>query len=315
MVQITDILQTVRELTFDRFIIPGVAIKAIPGKTITINASFFWIKNTDGTDFYKGDLSVLTTYKALTDDLLSKAIVFSYTVYFNGSELCTTFIPVTDAPLTVDFIANKRYFFSDATVKQELIYYYYKILCINATASPTTTNPAPIDFPVVADDTIINAWLALLKYPSEKHMALWISYNLVDKRRLYEVAAEYVGLNYSDGTVYSTGSKGGTENATETTVQIGSVFSITEDPNNGDLYEDFNKLGSDNVLGDKHTFWYRLMLYLREKLENEFGDYSLRKDTVISSDSTYHNAINFRAYYDSYPFTLSPLSRNIVTLN
>lgn len=305
MVHFSDIIETVRELSFDRFIIPGVVIKALPDKTVTINSQYFWIKNQDNTDYYKADLSVLTTFKLLTDDMLSKNVVFAYTSYFNGFELTSTFVPVLDASLAVNFIAYKRFFFSDETIQKEVIYYYYSVLGINIVDENG-------DGLLLGD---IDNWIVQLIYPSEQHLAMKVAYMLVDKRRLYEVAADYMNLNFTDGSLYMAGSKDGTENSTETTVQIGSVFSITEDPNNGDLYEDYSVLGSDNVLGDKHSFWYRLLLYLREKLEMQFGDYSLRKDTVIVSDSQYIDNMVFREYFESYPFTLSPLVRNIIQYN
>ena len=79
------------------------------------------------------------------------------------------------------------------------------------------------------------------------------------------------------------------------------------------FYEDFNRVGSDNVWGDRYSFWYRLMLYLRGLLEEQFGDYSLRKDNVIPGYIQLIREYDFRAYYDSYPFSLSPLSRGILS--
>ena len=147
--------------------------------------------------------------------------------------------------------------------------------------------------------------------PSEKHMAIWVAYHLVDKRRLYEAAAGAIGQSFTDGSDYESSSDSA---GTITTVQIGSVFSITEEPDEeGFFYEDFNRVGSDNVWGDRYSFWYKLMLYLRGLLEDTFGDYSLRKDNVIPGYISLTRELDFRSYYDSYPFTLSPLSRGILS--
>ena len=81
----------------------------------------------------------------------------------------------------------------------------------------------------------------------------------------------------------------------------------------GFLYEDFNRVGSDNIWGDRYSFWYKLMVYLRDLLETTFGDYSLRKDNVIPGYISLQRELDFRSYYDSYPFTLSPLSRGIIS--
>jgi hypothetical protein len=55
------------------------------------------------------------------------------------------------------------------------------------------------------------------------------------------------------------------------------------------------------------------MLYLRGLLEETFGDYSLRKDNVIPGYIQLQRELDFREYFDSYPFTLSPLSRGILS--
>ena len=148
--------------------------------------------------------------------------------------------------------------------------------------------------------------------PSERHLAIWVSYHIVEKRRLYEAASSAIGQSFTDGSDYA-GSDMSTATGTTTTTQIGSVFTITEDPTKGYFYEDFNRVGSDNVLGDRYSFWYRLQCWLRDLLETQFGDYSLRKDNVIPGYISLQRELDFRSYYDSYPFTLSPLSRGIVS--
>ena len=184
------------------------------------------------------------------------------------------------------------YFFSDSEITDKIIWYYWKVLDIqNASVSPEA--------------------IAKLRRPSEQHMAIWVAYALVEKRRLYENAALSIGQSFTDGSDY-VGSNMGTA-PLSTTIQIGSVFSITENASEGYFQEDFNRVGSDNVWGDRFSFWYKLMLYLRQLLEETFGDYSLRKDTVMQGKVELTRELDFRSYYDSYPFTLSPLSRGILS--
>lgn len=224
--------------------------------------------------------------------LIEANVVVAYTPYFRGTEPSTSLIQVKDKELTEDFTAFRRYFFSDEEIEEMTRWYYFVVLDIK-----------DVD---LTDETI-----GKLIRPSEKHLAIWVSYYLVDKRRLYENAAKAIGQTFTDGSDY-TGSSD-TTTGTVTTVQIGSVFNITEDPNTGYFYEDFNRVGSDNVWGDRYSFWYRLMLYLRDLLETQFGDYSLRKDNVIPGYISLQRELDFRSYYDSYPFTLSPLSRGILS--
>lgn len=309
----------VRELTFDRFIIPAFAIKQMGANFyLDIDKTFSPEIDGDIEEVIKGKLTIykvtdtaeteseeptkelivelaFNDYPTLEDimnALIEANVVVAYTPYFRGTEPSTSLIQVKDKELTEDFTAFRRYFFSDEEIEEMTRWYYFVVLDIK-----------DVD---LTDETI-----GKLIRPSEKHLAIWVSYYLVDKRRLYENAAKAIGQTFTDGSDY-TGSSD-TTTGTVTTVQIGSVFNITEDPNTGYFYEDFNRVGSDNVWGDRYSFWYRLMLYLRDLLESQFGDYSLRKDNVIPGYISLQRELDFRSYYDSYPFTLSPLSRGILS--
>lgn len=309
----------VRELTFDRFIIPAFAIKQM-GANFYLDIDKTFSPETDGDieEVIKGKLTIykvtdtaeteseeptkelivelaFNDYPTLEDimnALIEANVVVAYTPYFRGTEPSTSLIQVKDKELTEDFTAFRRYFFSDEEIEEMTRWYYFVVLDIK-----------DVD---LTDETI-----GKLIRPSEKHLAIWVSYYLVDKRRLYENAAKAIGQTFTDGSDY-TGSSD-TTTGTVTTVQIGSVFNITEDPNTGYFYEDFNRVGSDNVWGDRYSFWYRLMLYLRDLLESQFGDYSLRKDNVIPGYISLQRELDFRSYYDSFPFQLSPLSRGILS--
>lgn len=301
-VTLDEIMTAVRELTFDRFIIPAFAIKAKTGWLISViptvgeSTGKILLKKpaTEGTEEQTIEFSYseYSTLESLMEGLIAADIVVAYTPYFKGTEPTSSLIKVTDKSLDTDFTAFRRYFFSDEEIKKQIAWYYWQVLDIaNVELTPET--------------------MARLQRPSEQHMAIWVSYHLVDKRRLYENAALSIGQSFTDGSDY-TGSGLATA-PLATTVQIGSVFSITENATEGYFQEDFNRVGSDNVWGDRYSFWYRLMLYLRQLLEETFGDYSLRKTTVMSGYIELRRELDFRSYYDSYPFTLSPLSRGILS--
>lgn len=318
-VTLNEIMTAVRELTFDRFIIPAFAIKQM-GENFYVDIDKTFVPETDGDteEVIKGKLTIykvadtteteseeiekelivelsFNDYPTLEDimnALIEANVVVAYTPYFRGTEPSTALIQVKGKELTEDFTAFRRYFFSDEEIKEMIRWYYWVVLDIK-------------------DVELTDEIVGKLVRPSEKHLAIWVSYYLVDKRRLYENAANAIGQTFTDGSDY-TGSSDTTA-GTVTTVQIGSVFNITEDPNTGYFYEDFNRVGSDNVWGDRYSFWYRLMLYLRDLLETQFGDYSLRKDNVIPGYISLQRELDFRSYYDSYPFTLSPLSRGILS--
>lgn len=312
-------MTAVRELTFDRFIIPAFAVKQMgAGYFVDIDKSFVPEVEDETEEFIAGKLTIYKnvtssdkgtvettrenivelafndypTLEDLMNALIEANVIVSYTPYFRGTEPSSVLIQVKGKELTDDFTAFRRYFFSDTEIMDMVSWYYFVVLDIKN---------------VGLTDEIVGRLIR----PSEKHLAIWVSYHLVDKRRLYENAANAIGQTFTDGSNYMGTSD--TTVGTVTTVQIGSVFSVTEDPSTGYLYEDFNRVGSDNVWGDRHSFWYRLMVYLRDLLETQFGDFSLRKDNVIPGYISLQRELDFRSYYDSYPFTLSPLSRGILS--
>ena len=307
-VTLNEIVTAVREITFDRFIIPAFALKEMGEDFFVSIDKTYTPEVNEGEDATKGKLVIsklneepivelcfweYPTLESIMDALINAGIVVSYTPYFRGTELSTNLIQVTDKELTESFTAFRRYFFSNEEIAQLIEWYYWKVL----------------DIPnVELTDEIVGR----LQRPSEKHLALWVSYHICEKRRLYESAAGSIGQSFTDGSDY-VGSNVSEGTGTTTTTQIGSVFTITEDPTKGYFYEDYNRVGSDNVLGDRYSFWYKLQLWIRDQLENLFGDYSLRKDNVIPGYISLQRELDFRSYYDSYPFTLSPLSRGILS--
>lgn len=313
-VTLNEIMTAVRELTFDRFIIPAFAIKQMQGdvyvqvdKTYKKESSsvekgclrIFKVVTLDegeGKKTKEEDIVLLpfSDYRSIEDimnKLIEDEIVVAYTPYFRGTEPSTTLIP-TKKKLSEDFTAFRKYFFSDEEIKSLIEWYYHKVLDLKGVE--------------------ISDWLvSKLVRPSEKHITLWVAYYLVEKRRLYENAASAIGQSFTDGSDY-VGSVGNTAGNT-TTVNIGSVFTVTEDPATGYFSENFNGIGSDNTWGDRYSFWYKLQLYIRDLLETQFGDYSLRKDTVMQGHVQLERELDFRSYYDSFPFMLSPLSRGILS--
>ena len=304
-VTLNELITAVRELTFDRFIIPAFALKQMPGCTLTIvpatetqEGRVAIVQNGEtveqNVEVFSHILTTETTMDDLMRALMEAEIVVAYTPYYLGGETASSLIKVTNRSMDEDLTLFRRYFFSDSEICDVIRWYYFRVLDIK-------------------DVDLTDEIVGKLVRPSERHLSIWVSYNLVDRRRMYEAAANAIGQSFSDGSDYTGSTDASLGGGTTTTVNIGSVFSITENPTEGFFYEDFNRVGSDNVWGDRYSFWYKLMLYLRSLLEDQFGDYSLRKDSVIPGYISLIRAQDFRAYYDSWPFTLSPLSRGILS--
>lgn len=295
---VASIIRTVRELTFDRFLVPSVTLKEWQGYVVSVSNGVLVISNGVGAD-YVFVLSEYLTIQDLLDQFMVRGIIFSYGPYYSPNEPIQ-FVPTREPiPMTDNVTLMRKGFFSDQFYHELMRDYYGQVLWKQGVHHYT------IDLEDIDDDLI-----GRLVYPNEQHLALWVAYKAVDKRRLYELAQENLSQSFSDGSDYTEGSTGG--NAGSVTVNLGDVFTITE--NTGDLFltEDFNRVGSDNVLGDKYSFWYRLSLWLRNKLEQEFQDFSFRPDNVLQGTTELSRSYDWRTYFDSFPFTLSPFTRGIL---
>lgn len=312
-VTLNELRLAIRELSFDRFLIPAFAVKEMgENYFITIDKEFSPANPVEG--YLKGRLLIVRkndegeikeTIVEITfdecptlEDVMNKfidlGIVVAYTPYFKGTQSVNTLIRVNEKELTEDFTAFRRYFFSDDEIDDYIAWYYCSVLGIR-------------------NEELTDELIGKLKRPSERHLAIWVAYYVVDKRRVYEQANIALSSTFTDGSDYTGAADTSSGAGTQTTVTIGSVFNITENPTEGFFVTDFNKVGSDNIWGDRFSFWFRLMLYLRDLLETQFGDFSLRKDNVIPGRLQLDDPLKFRQYFDSYPFVLSPLTRGVVS--
>ena len=286
----------VREITFDRFVTPSFYIQKDEHK-IHVQTDRLQIKDNGGaviTDLAFVDYPTLQElFNALAGDPNQYAL--SYGASFIGSEPSTSLLPVIDNSINSIYSVTRQYFFSDEAILKELRHYgiFYCLWQCGGT-----------------DQEIID-WLADVMCPQDYHATLWVSYYMLEKRRVYELAAQSLGQSTmsvtGDGKLVSAAPGG-----VSTSVSVGSVFSLSDDPNT--LVQDdktFNNVGADNVLGDWGSFWYRLQSWVRDRFEQLFGDFSLRKDQAIPGQITLEKDTNYYAYFDSYPFTLSSYVRGL----
>ncbi len=298
MATLAEILVAVRELSFDRYPIPCFTLKAKAGKFVTNTSTHFKVLPTvgSGTPDQNLDYLVYTTNKLLTDKLIEQSFPIAFTSYYSGQDSPKdTLLRFTDAPLSTNLTMLKNFYLSDVELVNYIIYYYRIVLKLTITT-------------VEVETAVLE-----LNEASVRHLVLFIAIMDVDKRQLAEYSAEFFNTQFSDGTGMVAGT-GFDSNNGGINVSVGSVFSISDDNSitGKHFQEDFNRVGSDNVLGNKNNFWFKLFLWLRDKLEFEYRDYYFRKENVIIGNVDLQKDINFRAYFDSYPFTLSPTTRGII---
>jgi len=288
-------LVAIRELSFDRYPIPCFYIKQNSGKFITNDSSNFKVLPAAGSGSPLLNLDYVTnnTLDKITNALNEGGYPIAYSQYYSGTDAPSILLKYTDKSLSTPAAIFRRFFVSDLVISQTILLYFAKILRVDVLLADLETK------------------VLELTDKGVRHLTLWSALNLVDQRQLFEVTGDMFNSMYTDGTgLIVDANNGPVENIS---VQIGSVFSLQEDNNATSKYfqDDFNRIGSDNVLGNKNSFWFKLFLWLRDKLEQEFGDFFYRKSMAMINDITLEKDLNYRAYFDSYPFTLSPNTRGV----
>ena len=141
-----------------------------------------------------------------------------------------------------------------------------------------------------------------LDYFGRKKMIFWVAYYLVDKKRMYYASSEQMIdlANSSVGTTF--------KNTKESlTTKVGEVFTATET-----IDEDGKGLGGFTSLwGDKYSYYTKLQLYIRDRFERQFKDFSLRDDAMICQTFTIEKNWEHSAWIN----TMNPSSATLEIMN
>lgn len=308
-----DVQQAVRELSFDRFPVPVFTLKAKAGYSVTNNATEFTVKQ-GINPVLSAPYGTYDTQQKLVDFLVEQGYPLALLGYFSGSNPNTELTNFTTALMDNNLMILRKNYYSDDTINQLIIQYCIQVLGFNGETAPYT-NPPP---PTVSD---LPSVIAAQKDVVIQHMILWCAINEVDQRRINDYGAAIMKGYFTDGSgavmagALNTGNifnQGG-----HITVDIGSVFNMTDETTPQGMWTgggaNSTLAGADNVLEDWSSFWWKLFVWLRDKIEQKYGDYGFRKDMGMWSHATLDKPLNWRVYFDSYPFTLSPLPRYIVS--
>lgn len=138
-----------------------------------------------------------------------------------------------------------------------------------------------------------------LDYLEKRRLVLWVAYYLVDRKRMYYASSsEMIRLQSSDSGG-SCGNEGTFKNTdTSITTRIGDVFSMTEKiDESGKGLEGFTSLW-----GDKYSYLSKLQLWIRDRFEKQFKDYSLRDNAMISQSFSLEKAWRPYQWTDSLDY-------------
>lgn len=139
-----------------------------------------------------------------------------------------------------------------------------------------------------------------LSYFNRRRLIFWVSYYLVDRKRMnYASAGEMIRLNGSVGGD-SCSSDGELKNTDTTiTTKVGDVFSVTER-----ISDDGSGLdGFTSFWGDKYSYFTKLQLWIRDRFEKQFKDFSLRDNAMISQTFILEKGWEPSAWVDTINFS------------
>lgn len=248
------------------------------------------------------DFVSFPTIKSVTDALNEDLNRFSlsYSASWIPSDPSNSLLTLSSTPISEAIPIFRKYFFSDERVILRFVQRYFMMVLQVSCADMKTID--------------LETEVSQFTCQRPDHMSTWIAYWMVNERRMFEMAAEMLGqstfsFSNQQGIVGVSSTNGTVE------MSIGDVFRLTDNTNQDDYNERENPagIGADNVLGDAKSFWYKLELWLRSLLERLYGDYSLRQDNVMMGNISLEKNQNFYAYFDNYPYTISPLAREVMS--
>jgi len=156
------------------------------------------------------------------------------------------------------------------------------------------------------------------------HLIIWCSFYALEDRRKFEMMASAIPSILYGGSgsgAMSSGQSYSFHNL-RTEVNIGSVFSLSYGgPESSSIYgsgkgvSSPTQVGSDNVIGDINGVWYLLQGQIRKRMEDLYACFDLRSEQVISGASSLDRVhdFNLMSYFDSFPYTISPYLRSILS--
>lgn len=282
-------LAAIREITLDLGPVQSFAVrKASPGFNFSKSDTEVVI---DTDTFPIADAAVAKVYAVVPKLLLKNALVDYYPDYVP--------LDVTKNLVNFSFVAADLEASTGAKVSRT---YYFSTEMIEEVMEDFFNKYVPYDGIEKSVRDIVNS----LDYLETRKMCYWVAYFLIDRRRMLTASAEtMVKKNTFLGiTTSSTGNLLNTERTV--TMRIGESFTVTEAP----AKDDTQLTGFQSLWGDKYDYLTKLQMYLRDRFERLFGDYSLRDNVAVSTTVTLEKNWNPFAYFDTQE--LSQFTRDLI---
>lgn len=224
----------------------------------------------------------------LFEKLLGSNIPTAFSASFRGEEFLKNVVNF-DAPLTGELKIYTKKFYSDLVVFDFIKLYLTRYL----------------QYPGDKTDEEYKEILDEFKQREYDHLCIYVAILMVDYRRVSAYAQQFF-----NGSIFADGSGSDINAVTNgdfesVSVNIGDVFNLTEGNGYNSKFpttDDGTAIGSENFFGDFDSFWYRIFLWLRDKLEQGYNDFSFRKNNGLWSDTILDKPLTYYQYFDSYPY-------------
>lgn len=194
------------------------------------------------------------------------------------------------ADITTSKLVARENYFSDYTIEKVMEEFFANYLSYDAI--PKTTERMFND----------------LDYMWRKKLILWVAYYLVDRKRMnYASVSEMIRLQSNSTSTEGCVNDSQFKNTEKTiTTRVGEVFTVTERETDSGKGLD----GFTDFWGDKYGYFTKLQLYIRDRFEKQFKDFSLRDDCMISQSFTMEKNWQEFAWVDTH--NMSEYTRDVL---
>lgn len=136
-----------------------------------------------------------------------------------------------------------------------------------------------------------------LEFQDRRKLIFWVAYYLVDKKRSY-----YASISGENGTPNTDDQY--RDSKKNITTRIGDVYTVVEN----ELDETKGEKGFTSFWGDKYSYYAKLQLYIRDRFERQFRDFSLREDAMVTTQFAVDKVWTNEAWYDTLDLSQSTYS-------
>lgn len=279
----------VDSITFDQAIrsIREVVLDTNPVQCFKVGGQDLpFVKDSNGIALNGNNFTFIEVEKFydLMDKLSSVELNIEILPDFAPNEFCVDIVNFNYPALTETKTISRKNYFSQNTIEKVMEEFFYHY--------------CPYDGIPKFVSTIFNS----LHYMEKRKLILWVSYYLIDRKRMqYASAGELIRINSLNGSGTSCGSDGELKNTdVTTTTRVGEVFSVTERTT-----EDGKGLeGFTSLWGDKYSYFTKLQLWIRERFEKQFKDFSLRDNAMINQTFTIEKGWENSSWIDTINFSV-----------